>query len=153
MCHPFYILHIKHFFGHMTNIAHLGETHDQHRTLLESRDEYRTLSSHTTNAATVLHVIFIWTAPSAFYIDAFSLAGDAKRLRLPHFNDYLSVSDNFLPFDWFSISGNLLFLLDSPSCRQSTHAKTIHQLKHGGECCTWTNGTQDAVSIDNTALG
>ena len=30
----------------MTNIAHLGESHDQYRTLLELRDEYGTLFEH-----------------------------------------------------------------------------------------------------------
>ena len=55
---PFYIRHIAHFFGshdqhstfggsHMTNIEHLGKSHNQYRTLLESRDEYRTYATCT----------------------------------------------------------------------------------------------------------
>ena len=33
------------FSGNMTNIAHLGESHDQHKTLLESCHEYRSRST------------------------------------------------------------------------------------------------------------
>ena len=49
------------FSGHMTNIAHLGESHDQYRTLLESHDEYRTpfehVKSHNEHSyRTLLHI-------------------------------------------------------------------------------------------------
>ena len=80
--------------------------------------------------------------PSAAFVNASGLVGDAKwlRLRLPRFNGYLSVSDDLLLFAWFSI----------PSW--------IHPRKNNvsikarkGLCCTWANGTdRDAVSIDNT---
>ena len=41
---PRSVLAIQHTFpGHMTNTAHLGESHDQYRTVGESHDRYRTL--------------------------------------------------------------------------------------------------------------
>ena len=54
------------------------------------------------------------------FVNESSLVGDTKQLHLPRF-DVLSISDN---------------LLDSPSHFESTHAKTIEQLRHGGDLCT-----------------
>ena len=67
----------EHFWSHEMNIAHF--------------------SSHTTNVAIILRFVFIGTIPSAAFIDASGLVGDAKRLRLPRFDGYLSVSGNVLP--------------------------------------------------------
>ena len=76
---------IEHFWNHVMNIAHF--------------------SSHMTNTATVLRFVFIGTTPSAAFVNASSLVGDAKRLRLPRFDGYLSVSDD----------------LESPSLRLILH--------------------------------
>ena len=102
---PFYIrrIHVKHSF----------ESHDQHSTLRGVTSPIYTVRvehigshmmtiahflSHMTNAVTVLRTAFIWTTPSAAFVDVSGLVGDAKRLRLPRFDDYLSVSDNLFPF-------------------------------------------------------
>ena len=54
--------------------------------------------SHTTNAATVLRFVFIWTTRSAAFVDVTCFVGNMKWLCLPRFDEYLSVSDNLLPF-------------------------------------------------------
>ena len=75
----------------MTNIEHLGESHDQYRTLLGSHDEYRThfehVKSHDKHSYRVfLH--FIGTTPSAAFVNASGLVEDVKQLRLPRFNGF-----------------------------------------------------------------
>ena len=68
---------IEHFWSHTMNIAHfLSHT-----------------TKHTTNTTTVLRFCN-GTTPSVALADASGLVGDAKRLCLPHFDAYLSVSDN-----------------------------------------------------------
>ena len=81
----------------MTNIAHLGESHDQHRTLLESRDEYCTLfeSGQTQWPYFASHLL---NDTFSGFVDALDLVGGTKWLHLPRFNDYLSGSDNLLRF-------------------------------------------------------
>ena len=69
---------IEHFAGYLMNITHF--------------------SSHTTNTVTILRFVFIGTTPSTSFVNASGLVGDAKRLRLPRFDDYLSVSDDLLLF-------------------------------------------------------
>ena len=151
--HPFYIHAKAHFLSHMTNTAHLGS----HMTNIEHFWSHVMniphFSSHTTNTATVLLFKFIGTAPSAAFVNASASVGDAKRLHLPRFDGYLSVSDNLLHFAWFSIKWQISFsLFDSPFRCESTHVKTIYRLKHRREYYMWT-GTHDVVSIDITALG
>ena len=75
-----------HLRGHMTNIEHFW-SHVMNITHF---------SSHTTNAATACFV-FIWATSSVAFVDASGMVGDVKRLCLPHFNNYLSVSDDLLP--------------------------------------------------------
>ena len=84
--------------SHMTNIEHLG----CHMTNIEhfwnhmtKSAHFSSMSSHMTNTITVLRFIFIGTTPSAAFVNASGLAGDAKWL-------CLSVSDNLL-ITWFSI--------------------------------------------------
>ena len=69
---------IEHFWSHVMNIANF--------------------LSYTTNTGTVLGFVFIGTTPSAAFVNASGLVGDAKQLHLPRFNGYLSISDNPLPF-------------------------------------------------------
>ena len=69
---------MEHFWSHVINIAHFSS----HTT------------EHTTNTATVLRFICIRTALSAAFIDASGFIGDIKRLCLPRFDGYLSVSDD-----------------------------------------------------------
>ena len=85
------------FLGHMTNREQLGS----HMTNREhfSRDAFRvcrvtqqTATEQTTNTATVLCFVCIGTTPLAVFVDASSLIGDTKRLRLPRFDGYLSVN-------------------------------------------------------------
>ena len=47
---------------------------------------FSSMSSHTTNTATVLRFVFIGTTPSAAFTNTLSLVGDGKRLRLRHFD-------------------------------------------------------------------
>ena len=61
------------------------------RRLFESHD----IHMHT---ATVLRVVLIRTTPSAAFVDRLRLVGDAKWLHSPHFDGYLSVSDELIPF-------------------------------------------------------
>ena len=42
----------------------------------------------------VLRFVCIGTTPSAAFVDASDLVGDAKRLRLPRFDGYLNISDD-----------------------------------------------------------
>ena len=54
----------------------------------------QTATEQTTNTATVLHFVCTGTTLSAAFVNASGLVGDEKRLRLPHFNGYLSISDD-----------------------------------------------------------
>ena len=52
------------------------------------------MTKHTSNTATVLRFICIRTTPLVAFVDASGLVGDAKWPRLPHFDRYLSISDD-----------------------------------------------------------
>ena len=73
----------------MTNIEHFS-----HDTFRECRVTRQKATEQTTNTATVLRLACIGTTPSVAFGDASGLVRGAKRLRLPHFNGYLSISDN-----------------------------------------------------------
>ena len=81
---------IEHFWSTVMNIARCSSH----------------MIKRTTNTAAVLCFVCIGMTPSATLVDASGLVGDAKRLRLPRFDGYLSVSDN----------------LKSPSLRLILHA-------------------------------
>ena len=49
---------------------------------------FASMLSHTTNTATVLRFVFIGTTPSAAFVNASGLVGDAKWLRLPRFDGF-----------------------------------------------------------------
>ena len=73
----------------MTNIEHFTRA-----AFRVSRVPRRTATEQTTNMGTVLRFVCIRTTPSAAFVDASGLVGDAKRLSLPRFDGYLSVSDD-----------------------------------------------------------
>ena len=75
--------------SHMTNIEHFSR--DTFRVCRVTR---RTATEQTTNTATVLHFVCIGMTASESFVDASGLVGDAKQLRLPRFDGYLSVSND-----------------------------------------------------------
>ena len=62
---------IEHFCSHVMNIA-----------------QFLSMSSHTTNTATVLHFVFIGTTPSAAFVSTSGLVGYVNRLHLPRFDGF-----------------------------------------------------------------
>ena len=64
----------EHFWSHMMISAHF--------------------LSHATNTSTIIRFVFIGMT----LVDTFGLVGGVKRLRLPHLDGYLSVSDDLFPF-------------------------------------------------------
>ena len=71
---------LEHFWSHVMNVAHFS-SHE---------------IEHMMNTTAVLHFVFTGTRLSAAFVDASGLVGNAKRLRLPSFNDHLSASDDLL---------------------------------------------------------
>ena len=67
-CH---MTNIEHFWSHVMNIAH-----------------FSSMLSHRSNTALVLRLVFIEKTPSVAFVNASSLVGDAKRLRLPCFTGF-----------------------------------------------------------------
>ena len=98
----FYFDHIAHFFGsrdqyytlegsHMTNTEQLGShmTNIEHfQSHVMKIAHFSSMLSHTTNTATVLRFVFIGMRPSAAFVNASGLVGDAKRLCLSHFDGF-----------------------------------------------------------------
>ena len=74
---------IEQLGSHMINIEHFSR--DAFRVCRVTR---RTATEQTTNTATVLRFVCIGTTPSAAFVDASGLVGDAKRLRLPRFDGF-----------------------------------------------------------------
>ena len=50
--------------------------------------DFSRLLSHTTNTVTILRFVFIGTIPSAAFVNASGLVGDAKQLHLPRINGF-----------------------------------------------------------------
>ena len=136
---PFYIDHIEHFSGHIPNIAHLGESHD------ESHDQYRTLltwcfsstSSHTTNSYRADDKHGYRTSLRMYWDDTFG--GFRRGIPLGWRREAVAFPSFRWLFEhkWRSLVS--FSSLQSPSRRESTDVKTIYQLKHWSDCCTWTN--------------
>ena len=104
------------FSGHMTNIAHLRESHDQYGTFWSHVMNIAHFSSHTTNMATILLFVFIGMTPSAAFVDASGLVGDMKRLCLPCLFQWL------FEHKWWAPSLRLiLHKWQSPSLRLILH--------------------------------
>ena len=95
-CHPFCIHRKSTLFWSHDQYSTLGGSHTTNaKHFWKSCDQYRTFRV-TRQKATVLQFVFIGTTLSATFGDAFGLVGEAKWLRLLHFNGYLSISD--IPF-------------------------------------------------------
>ena len=127
----------------MINITHILSYTDGWRLKRQTKH----ILSQTTNTATVLHFVFIGMTPSAAFVNASSLVGDAKRLHSHRLDGYLSTRDDRLPFAWFSISGNLLlFAWFSIPLWIHPCKSYIYQLKHGRDSSTWTNEWPSTIS-------
>ena len=83
----------------MTNKAHLEESHDQCRMLLESSDEYRTLfESHYKQSYRTSLRVYLDDTFRGFRRWIWLGWRREAALRLPRFDGYFSVSDNLFPF-------------------------------------------------------
>ena len=72
---------IEQLGSHMTNIEHF-------RCHMLNIADFSSMSSHTTNTATVLLFVFIGTFLLAAFVNASGLARDVKRLCLPCFDGF-----------------------------------------------------------------
>ena len=68
-----------------------GESHD-----IQLPSRWRTATEQTTNTATEYSFVCIGTTPSAVFVDASGLFGDAKRLRLPRFDGCSMAAPSFV---------------------------------------------------------
>ena len=110
------------------------------------------MSSHTTNSYraddkhsyTVLHFTCIGMTPSAAFVDASGLVGDTKRLRLPRFDCYLSVSDD--------LESPSLRLILHPIVYPPTQKLYINQSTEGTAVCElMVLGMQSQLTIQHSA--